>query len=71
MAWIQTISEQEATGELTREYEAAVGRAGKVYNVHKIMRLNPATLHHSMELYKELLHRTGYRKFSGSRLFGH
>ena len=41
MAWIQTISEQEATGELKREYEAAVGRAEKVYNVLKIMSLNP------------------------------
>ena len=57
MPWIQTIPEQEATGELKREYEAAGGRAGKVYNVLKIMSLNPATRHASMEFYKTLMHR--------------
>ena len=56
MAWIQTISEQEARGKLKQEYEAALRRTGKVYNVLKIMSLNPAMLHTSMEFYKTLMY---------------
>lgn len=56
MAWIQAISEQEARGELKQEYEAALRRTGKVYNVLKVMSLNPAMLHASVEFYKTLMH---------------
>ena len=50
MAWITTVEPDEATGELKTEYDAAVRRAGKVFNILKVQGLNPAALHASMEL---------------------
>ena len=57
MARIQTISQLKATGQLKKEYEAAMTRAGKVFNVVQIMSLNPTTLHASMEFYKATMQR--------------
>ncbi len=51
MAWIKMIEPEEATGELKTEYDAAVRRAGKVFNILKLQSLNPRTLHSSMEMY--------------------
>lgn len=51
MAWIKMIEPEEATGELKAEYEAAVRRAGKVFNILKVQSLNPAVLHASMQMY--------------------
>lgn len=57
MAWIRTIEPHEAEGPLREEYEQAVQRAGKVYNIVKLQSLNPATLHASLQLYLATLHR--------------
>ncbi|HEV2491475.1 MAG TPA: carboxymuconolactone decarboxylase family protein [Terriglobia bacterium] len=51
MAWIKTVEPEEATGELKAEYDKAVGRAGKVFNILKVQSLNAAALRASMELY--------------------
>jgi len=51
MAWIKMVKPEEATGDLKIEYEKAVRRAGKVFNILKIQSLNPAALRASMELY--------------------
>ena len=51
MAWVRTIPEDEATGSLKRQYTAAIKRAGKVYNIVKIMSLNPETMRTSMSMY--------------------
>ena len=40
---------------LKKEYEAAVGRAGKVFNIVKAMSLRPAVLERSMALYREIM----------------
>lgn len=56
MAYIRIIDEDEAAGPLAREYEAAVRRAGKVFNVVKIQSLNPRALQRSTELYATLMH---------------
>ena len=56
MAWIQTIEREEATGDLKIEYDRAVRRAGKVFNILKIQSLNPGTLRASMELYLASMH---------------
>jgi alkylhydroperoxidase family enzyme len=45
----------EATGPLKVEYDAAVARAGKVFNIVKAMSLRPGVLHASMELYKGIM----------------
>ena len=44
IAWIRLIEENEATGELKDEYEAATKRAGKVFNILKAMSLRPRVL---------------------------
>ena len=51
MAWIKMVKPEEVTGDLKIEYEKAVRRAGKVFNILKIQSLNPAALRASMELY--------------------
>ena len=55
MPHIRLIDEGEAEGPLKEEYDAAVGRAGKVFNILKAMSLNPPVLRASMELYKAIM----------------
>ena len=52
---LRLIDEGEATGALRAEYEAAVGRAGKVFNIVKAMSLNAETLRASMDLYRAVM----------------
>ncbi len=49
------IDPEDADGLLAEEYEAAIGRAGKVFNIVRSMSLNPAVLQRSMELYKAIM----------------
>ena len=56
MAWIRTIEPEAATGALRREYDKAVERAGRVFNIVGIMGLNPEHLRRSMDLYLSLMH---------------
>jgi uncharacterized peroxidase-related enzyme len=51
MAWIKVVEPEEATGALKLEYDAAIERAGKVFNILKVQSLNPETLKASMRLY--------------------
>ena len=55
MPHIRLIDVEEADGVLREEYDAAIGRAGKVFNILKAMSLNPAVLRASMELYKAIM----------------
>ncbi|MGH3077996.1 MAG: peroxidase [Gaiellaceae bacterium] len=55
MAYIRLIEEAEADGLLAEEYDAAVERAGKVFNILKAMSLRPGVLHASMALYREIM----------------
>ena len=52
---LRLIDETEASGDLKREYDAALGRAGKVFNIVKSMSLNPRVLGASMSLYKAIM----------------
>ena len=52
---LRLIEEGEATGALKAEYDAAIGRAGKVFNIVKAMSLNPGTLRASMDLYGAIM----------------
>jgi uncharacterized peroxidase-related enzyme len=56
MAHLRLIEEGEATGALRAEYEAAVARAGKVFNIVKAMSLNAPVLRRSMQLYNAIMH---------------
>jgi len=51
MAHIHTVPENEAAGKLGDLYRAAMGRAGKVFGIVRLMSLNPAVLKASMDLY--------------------
>ncbi len=56
MAWIKTIAPADATGTLRREFDKAIARAGRVFNIVQIMGLNPAHLRSSIDLYLKLMH---------------
>jgi len=53
--YLRLIDESDADGILKEEYDAAVERAGKVFNILKSMSLNPRVLRASIELYKEIM----------------
>lgn len=55
MAWIRTIPEEEAEGNLKRQYDAAVKRAGRIYNIVKINSLKPDVMRTFMQLYLQLM----------------
>lgn len=56
MAFIEIIEPEEADGALKLEYDDALNRAGKVFNILKVQSLNPATLKASMQLYTATMH---------------
>ena len=56
MAWIKTIAPDQAEGSLKTEYDSAIRRAGKVFNILQIQSLNPGVLHASMQLYQAAMH---------------
>ena len=51
MAWIRPVPEGEATGPLKAVYADAGKRAGRVFNILKVMSLSPPSLRASMGLY--------------------
>ena len=55
MAWIKTIQPEEATGELKKEYDDAMKRAGYIAQVLRIQSLNAETLRRSVEFYKWIM----------------
>jgi hypothetical protein len=52
MSWIRTVAPEHAAGKLREIYVAAVGRAGKVFQILAVQSPNPPVLEASMELYK-------------------
>ncbi|PYQ22025.1 MAG: peroxidase [Acidobacteria bacterium] len=56
MPWIRTVPPDEATGLLRQIYDAAVQRAGRVYNVVRLQSLRPKVLRASTQLYLKLMH---------------
>jgi alkylhydroperoxidase family enzyme len=55
MAHIRTIDPEDATGELKEQYDAAVSRAGRVFNVLRLQSLNPGEMAASTKLYEQLM----------------
>lgn len=56
MPWITQVPLQRATGLLKEEYDKAVERAGRLWNIVQIMSVNPHVLHSSMEQYGTIMH---------------
>jgi uncharacterized peroxidase-related enzyme len=56
MPWIRTVPPDEAAGLLRQIYDAAIHRAGRVFNVVRLQSLRPKVLRASTQLYLELMH---------------
>ncbi len=57
MAWIKTIEPGNAEGALARAFDAAMKRAGRVYNIVRLQSLNPSVLQAGMALYFNVMHK--------------
>ena len=55
MPYIRLVEIDEASGLLKEEYDAAIGRAGKVFNIVKSMSLRPGALRASTGLYRAIM----------------
>jgi len=56
MAWIKTISFEQATGKLKQIYKRVAGPNGKIDSILSSHSLRPHTLEGHMRLYKNVLH---------------
>ncbi len=56
MARIQTVDESEATGIVKEEYDAAIARAGQLYNIVRLFSVRPKSMRVFVELYKVVMH---------------
>ena len=55
MPHLRLVDVHEATGALKAEYDAAIARAGKVFNIVRAMSLGPSVLKRSLELYRAIM----------------
>jgi len=55
MAYIELVSDQEATGRTKEIFDAAVQRAGKVYHIVRTMSPNPPVMEASMGFYMRIM----------------
>lgn len=55
MAWINTIDEKEAKGELKEIYNEIKEKRGKISNIMKVHSLNPKTMKSLLNLYLNLM----------------
>ena len=51
MAWIEVVTPAAATGDLKQQYDEAIRRGGRVWNIVSIMSQNPAVMKASMDFY--------------------
>ena len=56
MPWIKVFTLEEATGFLKEQYDAAIERAGRIWNIVSIMSQKPETLKASMDMYGSIMH---------------
>ncbi|MFN8446937.1 MAG: hypothetical protein U0175_39450 [Caldilineaceae bacterium] len=59
MPWIYQVPVEEATGLLKEEFDAALQRAGRVWNIVHIMSINPLALRGMIGIYGALLFAEG------------
>ena len=55
MPYIETVDPADAEGRLKREYDTALKRAGRVFNVLRIQSLFPPAMTASIHLYQALM----------------
>jgi alkylhydroperoxidase family enzyme len=55
MPRIETVAVEDATGLLKVEYDAAITRTGRVYNIVALQSLNPPVMRAGLRLYQTLM----------------
>jgi alkylhydroperoxidase family enzyme len=55
MPWINQVSIEEATGLLKSEFDQAIKRAGRVWNIVHVMSVNPKALRDSIRFYSTIM----------------
>ncbi len=55
MPWIKTVALPDATGFLKKQYDAAIKRAGRIWNIVGIMSPNPRVMKSSMDFYGAIM----------------
>ena len=55
MAWIEQIPPRDATGLLKKEFDAAIARSGRVWNIVRVMSLNAPVLRSAMAHYGAIM----------------
>ncbi|MCY3765202.1 MAG: carboxymuconolactone decarboxylase family protein [Gemmatimonadetes bacterium] len=56
MSYIDVIPPDRATGLLKKLYDAALKRAGKIWNIVSVMSPNPPAMKASLDFYGTLMH---------------
>jgi alkylhydroperoxidase family enzyme len=56
LAFIRLVDVAAATGRLKRAYDAALARAGRVWNIVRTMSPNPPVLDASIAIYQQVMH---------------
>jgi alkylhydroperoxidase family enzyme len=54
--WIETVAPESAAGAVKREYDAAIQRAGRIWNIVRCMSPNASAMRASMAFYTSLMH---------------
>ncbi|MGH2592242.1 MAG: hypothetical protein ACRDGG_01875 [Anaerolineae bacterium] len=54
--WIETVSPDAATGAVKHEYDAAIKRAGRIWNIVRAMSPNASAMRASMAFYTSIMH---------------
>ncbi len=55
MAWVQTVSESQASPELRAVYARAQARAGRLPNIARVQSLRPETTGRGFDLYCQVM----------------
>ncbi len=55
MAWIEQIPPRDAAGLLKKEFDAAIARSGRVWNIVRVMSLNAPVLRSAMAHYRAIM----------------
>jgi hypothetical protein len=55
--WIETVPFEEADGLCKEEYDAAIKRAGRIWNIVRSMSINARAMRDSMQMYMTLMYR--------------
>ncbi len=54
--WIRTVTPEEAEGPLRAEYDRALRRAGRIWNIVSVMSPNPRVLRTAMDFYLSVMY---------------